>query len=63
MTYPKHVREALLSFGFDEKEAKIYLAGLEIGSGSVLGMARRTGLARTTIYPIIENLCRRGFFD
>jgi len=62
MEYPKGLRAALLAFGFDEKEATLYLAGLEIGSGGVLELARRTGLARTTIYPIVEQLRRRGFF-
>ncbi len=62
MTFPKHVRDALLSYGFDEKETKIYLAGLELGSATVLELARRTGLARTTIYPIVEALRHRGFF-
>jgi len=62
MIFPKHVRDALLSYGFDEKEAGIYLAGLSLGSATVLELARRTELARTTIYPIIENLRHRGFF-
>lgn len=62
MTSPRHVRDALIAYGFDEKETKIYLAGLELGSATVLELARRTGLARTTIYPIVEALRRRGFF-
>ena len=62
MPFPSELKRALTSFGFDEKEAVIYLAGLERSSASVLNIARRSGLARTTIYPIIENLRRRGYF-
>lgn len=62
MTYPGQISEALINFGFDEKETEIYLAGLEMGAGSVLTFAKQTGFPRTTIYPIIENLQRRGYF-
>lgn len=62
MPFPSDARHALQSFGFDDKESVIYLAGLERDAASVLDIARRTGLARTTIYPIIENLRRGGYF-
>ncbi len=62
VTYPKQLRDGLAEYGFDEKESRIYLAGLEIGSATVLELSRRTALPRTTLYPILENLCRRGFF-
>ncbi len=53
---------ALRAFGFDVKEAKVYLAGLELGPTTVLELARRTRLARTTLYPILEDLRNRGYF-
>lgn len=56
------LRDALAAFGFDDKESQIYLAGLQIDSATVLELAKQTGLPRTTIYPIIENLRRRGYF-
>lgn len=62
MEYPKRVRDALAAYGFDEKESAVYLAGLELGSATVLDLSRRTALPRTTLYPVLENLCRRGFF-
>lgn len=62
MNYPPEFVEALKQFGFNDKEAKIYLAGLELGSTSVLELSRRTRLPRTTLYPILEDLRRRGFF-
>jgi len=63
MDYPKNVRDALLAYGFDEKEAMTYLAGLEVGSATVLELSRKSGLPRTTLYPILEQFCRRGFFQ
>lgn len=60
--YPKKIRQALMAYGFDEKETSVYLAGLEAGSATVLDLARRANLPRTTLYPILEQFCRRGFF-
>lgn len=62
MQYPNHLVNALRAFGLDEKEARVYLAGLELGPTTVLELARRTRLARTTLYPILENLRQRGYF-
>lgn len=62
MNYPSELLTALTGFGFDEKEAKIYLAGLELGQATVLELSRRTRLPRTTLYPILEELRRHGFF-
>ncbi len=63
MTINDDLCEALIAFGFDDRESKIYLAGLAIGSGTVLEFAKQANLPRTTIYPIIENLQRRGYFQ
>lgn len=62
MQYPSHLVGALRAFGFDAKEARVYLAGLELGPTTVLELARRTRLARTTLYPILEDLRQRGYF-
>lgn len=62
MNYPPEFIAALGAFGFNEKETKVYLAGLELGPTTVLELARRTRLPRTTLYPILEDLRQRGFF-
>ncbi len=62
MNYPHELEAALKAFGFGDKETKIYLAGLELGATTVLELSRRTRLPRTTLYPILEDLRRRGFF-
>lgn len=62
MHYPPELMKGLEAYGLDTKEAKVYLAGLELGSASVLELSRRTKLARTTLYPILDKLKRRGVF-
>lgn len=46
--------------GFTEKEAKVYLALLEIGQGDVTDIAKISGLKRAIIYVILEGLIKRG---
>ena len=60
--YPSDLIKSVEAFGLDAKEAKIYLAGLELGSASVLELSRSTRLARTTLYPILEKLRSQGVF-
>ncbi|NQV90434.1 hypothetical protein HQ487_03445 [Candidatus Uhrbacteria bacterium] len=62
MQYPPELIAGLEAYGLDEKEAKVYLAGLELGSSTVLELARRTELPRTTLYPILEKLKQGGVF-
>lgn len=62
MNYSMEVIRGLEAFGLDEKEVKVYLAGLEIGTASVLELSRRTELPRTTLYPILERLEHQGVF-
>lgn len=56
-----HLVDALRVFGFDAKHAQVYLACLELGSTTVLELARRTRLPRTTLYPMLESLRREGY--
>ncbi len=62
MQYQPEALEGLEAFGLEKKEAEIYLAGLELGTTTVLELSRRTQVPRTTLYPILENLRRRGVF-
>lgn len=47
--------------GFTEKEAKVYLALLELGKGDVSDIAKVSGLKRSIIYVILEGLVKRGY--
>ncbi len=50
----------LRSIGFDEKEAALYLHGLEAGSVPASEYAKATGLNRITAYNALEGLVRKG---
>lgn len=57
---------ALKNLGLSEKEAKVYLAALELGSSSVQKIGRKAGVNRATTYVMIESLIKRGlvsFFE
>jgi predicted transcriptional regulator len=46
----------LLELGLSEKEAKIYMALLEVDTDSVSDLAKKTGINRTTVYPVLDSL-------
>ncbi|HAT03577.1 MAG TPA: hypothetical protein DCS29_02245 [Candidatus Magasanikbacteria bacterium] len=50
----------LVDLGFQENESRIYLAILELGSGTVTDISKVAGLNRTTGYDILERLCLYG---
>lgn len=47
--------------GFTEKEARVYLALLELGKGDVSDIAKIAGLKRSIIYVLLEGLIKRGY--
>ena len=50
----------LQKLALNEKEAKVYLASLELGYASVQGIAKKAGINRATAYFIIEGLMKKG---
>ncbi len=50
----------LLQLGFSNKEAKVYLAGLELGASSVQKIALRAGVNRATTHVILQSFIKRG---
>lgn len=52
--------KTLIEFGLSEKEAKIYLALLELEAAGVNHIAKKTGINRSTVYVVIESLKKRG---
>ena len=52
----------LRKLGLAEKEARVYLAGLELGPGSVQKIAESVGIPRPTAYQIIRKLEEKGLF-
>ncbi|MFH0928461.1 MAG: helix-turn-helix domain-containing protein [bacterium] len=56
-----HIREKeLQNLGLTEKEAKVYLASLELGESPVQDIARKAGVNRATTYVMIEQLTAKG---
>lgn len=45
----------------NEKEAKVYLALLELGEATASEISKNCGLKRTLIYAILENLTEKGY--
>ncbi len=50
----------LEEIGLSEKESKIYLALLQVDRDTVQDIAKKTGINRTTVYPVIESLQKKG---
>ena len=50
----------LQAVGLQEKEAKVYLAALELGKGTAQQIAIKAELKRPTTYVIMEELMRQG---
>ena len=51
----------LPSLGLSPMQAKVYLAALELGEGTIQALARKSGVNRSTIYTFIEELKTRGY--
>lgn len=51
--------EILISFGLEERAARLYLALLEMGRASVLELSKKSGVERVAIYQILKDLRRR----
>lgn len=50
----------LIKFGLSEKEAKVYLAALELGAETAQRIARKAGVNRATTYVILQGLMKKG---
>ncbi|MEK6899254.1 MAG: helix-turn-helix domain-containing protein [Nanoarchaeota archaeon] len=52
--------EELKEFGLSEKEAKVYLASLELGNTTASNIAIKSNLPRTLVYDLLERLVKLG---
>lgn len=57
------IQSYLKDYGFDDKEASVYLALLKLGQGSVMDIAKKADIKRPTTYLILESLLKKGFID
>lgn len=53
--------DILIDVGLAEKEAKVYLAVLELGESPVSDIALRAKLNRVTAYDVLDKLIQKGF--
>lgn len=56
MVLEKYLQE----IGLSDKEAAVYLALMQVDSASVLQLAKKTKINRTTIYFVIDSLSKKG---
>lgn len=52
--------QQLQQLGLEEKEAKIYLASLELGPDTALNIAYKANIKRPTTYVVLEELKKKG---
>lgn len=58
----RDIQHILASVGMDDREAALFLSGLELGSAPASDYAKKTKLNRITAYNVLEDLVQRGLF-
>ncbi|MEI7498076.1 MAG: helix-turn-helix domain-containing protein [Candidatus Falkowbacteria bacterium] len=53
-------KQALLDLGLTDSEADVYLALFRIGGSTASVLAKEVGMQRTTVYPILKALAKKG---
>lgn len=53
----------LQKIGFTPKEAKVYLACLQLGKDTAFNIAKKAEIKRSTCYVILESLVEKGFVN
>ncbi|MBN1326289.1 hypothetical protein JW977_04940 [Candidatus Falkowbacteria bacterium] len=56
----ENLEKKLAQLDLNDKEAKVYLAILNIGRGNVTDIAQKANLKRTTLYEYLESLATKG---
>jgi len=57
------LNKPLQEIGLTDKEAKVYLAALELGPQPVQEISKKAGVNRATTYVMIESLAKRGLMS
>lgn len=55
------IYNTLAKLDLSEHQSAVYFALLQMGSGGIMDIAKRSGLKRTTTYSILDGLVQRGF--
>jgi len=54
------IQELLKDIGFNEKEVLVYMEALRLGRTTPARIAKNTGINRTTVYSVVNNLVEKG---
>jgi sugar-specific transcriptional regulator TrmB len=57
------IKQVLEQFGLHGRKADVYLAALELGSASVIDIAKKAQIKRTTCYDILQDLMMEGLIS
>ncbi len=60
MTQNIEITKKMVEIGLKELEVRVYLAMLSLGETTVMKISHASGVKRSTVYPIIENLRNLG---
>jgi sugar-specific transcriptional regulator TrmB len=58
-----NTQRILSNIGLNQKEIRIYLALLKLGSASVAEVSKEARMKRTTVYPFLDDLKAKGLVD
>jgi predicted DNA-binding transcriptional regulator len=54
------ILKLLSNLGLNEREIAVYLAGIQLGPTTIAKLSQHSNLGRTTVYPVIETLTKKG---
>lgn len=54
------ITKIIENLGLESKEARVYLAALEISGGSVLEISRKANVERVNTYYVLDALAKKG---
>lgn len=63
MDIVNRTQQVLEQFGLSGNEARVYQSALELGETSPFGIAKATGIARTTVYAVLTDLALKGLVE
>ncbi len=52
----------LQKIGLNDKQAKVYLAGLQLGPASIQQLSKASGIKRSTVYEVMDDLIDQNMF-
>lgn len=63
MDHHKRAQQVLEQFGLSANEARVYQSALQLGESSPFGIAKVSGIPRTTVYAVLTDLSLKGLVE